>query len=521
MLIVIPTAGTGSRLRHHTEHINKSMIQLGDVPVISKIIDMYPSKADFLIILGYKGEHIKEFLKLAYPNRKFIFVKVDKFFGRGSGLTYSLSKALNKIKKPFFFHANDTVFEDKNFYKNVKSDTMFLSSKPSDSTKYVTVEIKKNGNIIHKKLKYKKKNYFDYVGVAFIHNVSFFKQCVLKDKINRGELSYFEKININQIKFKFITNWFDIGSISKKEIAEKYFLKKNILPKFDQGIFFKNKFVYKFFADPVIINKRVKRAKILEEFTPKIIKKTKYFYVYKFIDGKVFSSLENKKKIFSDLLFWLKNQFWRKKKLNFKQYNEFKKCSHNFYYKKSIKRISIFFKKHNLSDTSEIINKIRVPKLSKILKSIDWKYLKNGSASNFHGDLHFENICVKNNKFILLDWRESFEKLKNFGDLYYDLAKLNHGFIIDHNIIKKQKFSINLNKKKISLSYFQSRNNKICKKIFDEFLKKNNFSIKKVNILTALIYLNIAPLHHYPYSVFLFYLGKLTLHDAIKDKSKF
>ena len=38
----------------------------------------------------------------------------------------------------------------------------------------------------------------------------------------------------------------------------------------------------------------------------------------------------------------------------------------------------------------------------------------------------------------------------------------------------------------------------------------------KVELLTALIYLNIAPLHHYPYSIFLYYLGKLELNRVIK-----
>ena len=42
---------------------------------------------------------------------------------------------------------------------------------------------------------------------------------------------------------------------------------------------------------------------------------------------------------------------------------------------------------------------------------------------NFHGDLHFENIIANKNKFTLLDWREDFSGLKNYGDLYYDLAK--------------------------------------------------------------------------------------------------
>ena len=43
------------------------------------------------------------------------------------------------------------------------------------------------------------------------------------------------------------------------------------------------------------------------------------------------------------------------------------------------------------------------------------------------------------------------------------------------------------------------------------WLKKNGYDLKKVNKITALIFINIAPLHHYPYSIFLFFLGKMML----------
>ena len=64
MLVVIPTAGIGSRLDLFTRYFNKSMIQLGDTPVISKIIDSYPSNTKFIIATGYKGDHIIEYLNL-------------------------------------------------------------------------------------------------------------------------------------------------------------------------------------------------------------------------------------------------------------------------------------------------------------------------------------------------------------------------------------------------------------------------------------------------------------------------
>ena len=51
------------------------------------------------------------------------------------------------------------------------------------------------------------------------------------------------------------------------------------------------------------------------------------------------------------------------------------------------------------------------------------------------------------------------------------------------------------------------------------FLRIKILSIYKVNILTALIFLNIAGLHHFPYSIFLYYLGKAHLNEALKTKN--
>lgn len=70
MLVLIPTAGIGSRLDFNTRYMNKSMLQMGDLPVLSRIIESYPNNAKFIVALGYRGEHIKEYLKLAYPKKK-------------------------------------------------------------------------------------------------------------------------------------------------------------------------------------------------------------------------------------------------------------------------------------------------------------------------------------------------------------------------------------------------------------------------------------------------------------------
>lgn len=518
MLVIIPTAGIGSRLDLNTKHFNKSMIQIGDTPVISKIIDSYPNDFKFIVITGYKGDHIKEYLNFIYSKNKIKFINVKNYDGPGSGLTFSLKQSLKFINQPFFFHANDTIFNDKNFYRGVYKDTMFIHKGKSDTMKYASVELNKSRKKIHNKLSFLRKDFYNYTGVGFIADFKRFKKSILNDENNQGELSYFKSLKVDEIDFKFVKTWFDIGSKETKEEAEKYFMKKSILPKYDQGIFFKNKKVYKFFTNPIIIKKRFYRSKILKNFVPKIIDKKKYFYVYKFEIGQVFSQVKNKKKKFINLLNWLKKNFWTEKKLNKYKNLFFKQKCNSFYYEKTLSRINYLYEKNNLKDQNEKINNTYIKKISSLFEKIDWKKINDGFPVNFHGDLHFENILLNKNKITLLDWREDFSGINDYGDLYYDLAKINHGLIIDHNVIRLSKFKINFDEKKVKLNFYQSRINKDCQKVLYDFVKKNNLSLYKVEILTSLIFLNIAGLHHYPYSIFLYYLGKFNLHKALNKK---
>ena len=56
-------------------------------------------------------------------------------------------------------------------------------------------------------------------------------------------------------------------------------------------------------------------------------------------------------------------------------------------------------------------------------------------------------------------------------------------------------------------------------KIMEKFIKDKGFDVNQLNIMSSLIFLNIAPLHHYPYSDLLYYHGKLSLFNALMSKN--
>jgi len=212
--------------------------------------------------------------------------------------------------------------------------------------------------------------------------------------------------------------------------------------------------------------------------------------------------------------------FWKKKYLNQKEKFLFYKRCLKFYKNKTFKRINLFYKVSLKKDHKTTINNEKTPKLSSLLKRINWKNISNGQPTRFHGDLHFENVLYHNKKFTYLDWRQEFGGRIDYGDIYYDLAKIMHGLYVSHLQVVKNNFKVSWIKNKVKISIISSNHQKKLIKFFEKWLIKNNFDIKKVKILTALIYLNVCPLHHYPYNLFLYALGKSMLFKTLKNYKK-
>ena len=61
---------------------------------------------------------------------------------------------------------------------------------------------------------------------------------------------------------------------------------------------------------------------------------------------------------------------------------------------------------------------------------IDFEWLSQAKQHQFHGDFILDNIIKTKNGYSLLDWRQDFSGLLRAGDMYYDLAKLNHNLTV-------------------------------------------------------------------------------------------
>ena len=141
--ILITTSGIGERLGTITKYTNKSLVKVGDKYAICYIIELYNEPdTEFIITLGYYGNYVKDFLLLAYPNKKFTFVDIDLFVGIGSSLGYSMLKAKDFLQKPFIFHCCDSIILDKIIFEENKNCLYVYPYKNSNN--YTNIKCKNN-----------------------------------------------------------------------------------------------------------------------------------------------------------------------------------------------------------------------------------------------------------------------------------------------------------------------------------------------------------------------------------------
>ena len=519
--IFIPCAGIGSRLSNHCQHINKTLLPIDNKPILSHIIDKFDASIEIVMSLGYKGNLIVEFLSLAYPDRKFRFIRVDPNDGPASGLTNAIMCCKNQLQCPFIFITNDAILLDKYIptpleqnwvgYADIEAGELYRSVGKDPWNSDIITNIYEKGK--HPDLR-------AYIGVCGINDYETFWETIgaCKDR-DRGEAFALNHLKLFGKCFK----WLDTGTEESFNYADKKLRSNdeiNILPKQNESIWFCNERVIKFSTNREFIKNRVNRANILKGFVPDIICSTDNMYAYNYVHGNVLSGKNIDTNLFELYLNFITEMWDSQQHINV-NLEHFSNTCLKFYKHKTIKRITKYMDQNNPLDC-QIINGIDTENtIMNLLSLIDWSKLTNGRAGIIHGDLHFENTIYNsdNKKFKLIDHRQSFGNFINIGDIYYDLAKILHGLIVSHEIIRKNMFDVKtLGPNEIKIDIMRRQILLDCERYLYKFCKTNGYNWWKVKIITALIFLNIAPLHLEPpkYREFLFHLGKLLLFECLK-----
>lgn len=516
--LFISTAGRGTRIAGLTA-INKSLLPINYEAVISKIIDKFPKNLEIIIAVGHEKNVVKDFVKIRHGDRNIKFVEIKKFSGIGSGPGHTLNECRRFLQCPFIYSACDTIVLEK-----IPSPSFnWLGISPVNSTeRYLIIEKKKLKNsyiLFDKKRKIEinknKKIFNAFIGLAGIKDYKNFWLGFTKNKeLVHNELQISNALNfiLNQSKLKKFT-LLDTGT-NESYIKTLEYFKDNTLRKPDSCTYIGNGKVIKFFKDKKKILKLYSRAKYMKKFSPKEVSKKSNYLSYKYAEGSVLSEL--KLRDFKHLLNNMDKNFWKLKgNINNKAFKL--RCT-NFYKHKTVKRIDQLFNQRIVDDEINIINGLKTKKIFDILKNIDWEQLSDGIPSNYHGDFQPENIIINKKKITLIDWREDFDGNLSIGDLYYDLAKLDHAMLVNGEIIRSKKYSVIIKNKEVKLNIQKKKNLHIFRQNFHKYILEKKYNLQKVKILSSLIFLNIAPLHQYPYNEFLFYYGKYNLTKILQNK---
>ncbi len=520
--VCILAAGRGSRCEELTDNFSKVLLPVNGRAIISHLLDNFSKDTKFVVAIGYQGQKVKEYLLNSHPGLDFTFVEVDKVEGPGSGPGYSLLCCEPYLQEPFVAFPADNLFITKIDRPENNWVGVVYGTKSSD---YCSFDCEFDP--------FRVKRIFDKTlgtnqistGIIGINDYQLFWSGLRNSSIDKcGELQLSDGLQslIPNLVVQFVPCWSDLGT------KERYLSVKDQViwtgkvkdgsnneidfDKPNERIYFDNGRVIKYFADKNRTTNRLKKADILKGLVPDINQIGEYFYSYDFVEGEtLYNSL--KSGITKNFLDWCKSSLWKPTT----SLSSFK--SFEFYHNKTIERITSFFNKNpELNRDMYFINDLNTLSLPELFSSIDWDWLCNSKSSIIHGDLQFDNVVVKpDGSFVLLDWREDFAGAVDNGDLYYDLAKIYGGLLFPYNQIKKGDFDVEEVYSGAFVRIVVDSSITEAQKEFFEFVKQNDFDMKKIGVLTSLIFLNMSPLHSTPFDKFLFYSGIYYLQKYLNE----
>lgn len=517
MKVFIPCAGLGTRAKVSTETLPKPLISISGKPLIARVIEQYPSDTEFVIALGYQREIIKQFLDVysEISNRKIIYTYTNSWQKANMGLSNTFLDSKSELNCKFIFNACDTLILDQGTKHLISSKSnLVMQAQVTSSGIYRSIL---DGSWEISNFTQHSVNPA-YIGASTI--VDFSKFWTLLSEKSAGNPEDGEVLGLEPKSLDIVEinkhNWLDCGSLLGIERARKYFKSNDVvLPKDNEATWNFEETMMKIHTDTKFISNRIIRSKALQPFVPKITYSAKNIYTYNRFDGQTLSKCDPH--VFSAFLKHME-KFWF-------DFDEEPPTSdleeyHKFYHLKTFTRINEFSEKYGDLHLN-FINGRKVKSIEDLLKEIKWDELYKPLITRAHGDLHPDNVVYspKEKSFMLLDWRQDIaNSVTKFGDLYYDLAKINHGLIVDHEIVWENKFKVSIKNNHAEYSIDYSSKKIEWQRQFYKYIELNKYNLNKITTLTGIIFLNIASLHHDPYCKLLFILGHEMLNDLSTSK---
>lgn len=494
------------------EQINKALLPLHNRAIVSHIIEKFPIETEFVIAVGHLQDQVRQYLAIAHPDRRFRIVQVDNYDGPGSGPGHSLWRCRPYLERPFYFVSCDTLW-DKDLPAPGTYSWLGVASVPvGDAPRYcnLRVDVGRIGEL-RDKVPVTDPAYQAFVGLCYIYEYPVFWKGLESGEIIAGEQQVSSGLRALiaecEVRPQPIA-WTDVGTAETYSKAVEKSADYNF-SKSDEFFYTVGSKVIKYFTDPHITSLRVARAALNPDVFPTITDHAGGFYAYTFQPGETLYEC-NSPEILQALLSWLDQKVWKRVATDPGVVRDACKV---FYKEKTLKRLDAYRQKYAGDAYPTVINGREMPPFQNLLAQIPWDELEDGVASFIHGDLQFDNILFDRvtGRFKLLDWRQDFAGHTQFGDLYYDLAKMRGGIIVNYDYIKRNLLNYWEEGGRATFDFAQRYQSGALLGILDDYVRSHGLDVDKVRMLVSLIYLNMAPLHHYPFDKMLHALGHVLL----------
>lgn len=500
LTVLILAAGYGRRMGPFARMINKSLIPYDNKPLISHIINKFPTDTKFVIACGHMGQQVKNYVSWVHSDKQIVYVDIPNYMEGTTGPATTIRQCANHVEGAFFWVACDTLV-DFDVTKNL--DHNWIGVHPVDraiARDYCWIT-RESETITKIKNKEPSKMAVDaFIGLMYCKDKTYLENLELVDA-KEAYQGFLENL---ELKAHTVNNWKDFGTYEKwlelsKTHKEVSFTKPNEL------FYYDNNKIIKFSNESILTDKKANRALLNPGVMPNNIKRCGQFLVYDFVEGDIIYN-QLTPALLDNLLDWASVDLWKNK-----WFPNTKEICEKFYYKKTIERLNQFRIKY--TDWSEpcIVNGTPVKTIDEYISSIDWEELcGNNKWAFIHGDFQFENLIYNPaaDKFTCIDWRTDFGN-DSYGDVYYDLAKMLGGIYLNYQKVKEGLLEYYEHADSATVNDCSVSDRDVYVSIIRNYCEQNNLSWSKVQLLVPIIYLNMSPLHETPFDKYLFALAQL------------
>lgn len=501
LTVLILAAGYGRRMGPFSRMVNKSLIPYDNKPLISHIIEKFDHSTKFVIACGHMGQQVKDYVSSVHNDKQVIYVDILDYAESSTGPATTIKQCAKYISGPFIWLACDTLF-DFDISKNLNHNWIGVHPVNSDIAQdYCWVE-REGETITAIKNKQPSNLAVDaFIGLMYCKDNTYVKNLEAKNAKEAYE-GFDENL---QLQAHTVRGWRDFGTYEKwVELSRD--LKEVSFPKPDEIFYQDNNKIIKFTTDSTLTDKKANRALINNSVMPDNVCRSGQFLVYDYVPGNIIYN-QLTPVILEKLLKWSQNSLW----IKIQSQDDTESICRDFYYKKTLNRLSQFRVKYSEWSEPQTVNGVSVKPMDQYLNMIDWQFLFDTNNWAFiHGDFQFENIIYNPeiDKFTCIDWRTDFGG-SNFGDIYYDLAKMLGGITLNYQAVKDNQLQYQELADAATLNDCSITDSDLYVKKLQEFCKQNSFDWSKVRLLVPIIYLNMSPLHESPFDKYLFALAQL------------